>query len=265
MAEADLNHLDVITSLQAAGRCVAYYPAFSAVFGCTKCGVFISQMLWWQGKQADPAGWVYKSQTALEEETGLTRAEQETARRKFRDLGILNEERRGNPARLYYLFNWPRFNAMVIERYKKQLAARPRREYREEAPPAKPKPILHGLKDAFDEAHARAFPDDAYNWTAKDFGKLKKLESLFRDRQTRIKALNAKGPVVITDEDVLDGFRHFLLTLPEYWKAQHFSPTSLYSNFSLIVQQIKGTQNGKPKPGVTGGSFADRARSAAKH
>ena len=45
------------------------------------------------------------TQIEWERETGLTRSEQETARRKLRDLGYLEERRRGLPAKLYYRVN----------------------------------------------------------------------------------------------------------------------------------------------------------------
>ena len=50
-------------------------------------------------------GFMLVTQIEWERETGLTRSEQETARRKLRDLGYLEERRRGLPAKLYYRVN----------------------------------------------------------------------------------------------------------------------------------------------------------------
>lgn len=47
-------------------------------------------------------GWFTKSQEQWSEETGLTRWEQETARRILRSTGLLEEQRSGMPARLWF-------------------------------------------------------------------------------------------------------------------------------------------------------------------
>ncbi len=65
-------------------------------------GIFVRQLLFWDGKGRDEEGWVYKSGEEWTEETGLSRSNQETARRKLIKAGALEEELRGLPARLYY-------------------------------------------------------------------------------------------------------------------------------------------------------------------
>ena len=62
------------------GSPVAYYAAFAQALGGVEAGVFASQFFYWHGKGHDPDGWVYKTQAEIEEETGLTRRNQETAR-----------------------------------------------------------------------------------------------------------------------------------------------------------------------------------------
>jgi hypothetical protein len=88
--------LDLLTD-----RPVAYHPVLAKAFGGVKSGVFLSQLLYWMPR-GRIEGWVYKTQTDFEEETGLTRREQETARRHLRDAGVLFEELRGVPATLHY-------------------------------------------------------------------------------------------------------------------------------------------------------------------
>lgn len=92
-----------------AGRPVTYYPAMAPVYGGVVPAVFISQLIYWQGRGSDPE-WVYKTQAEWSEETGLIRSEQETARRELRRRGFLSEERRGIPARLYYHANLSAIN-----------------------------------------------------------------------------------------------------------------------------------------------------------
>ena len=47
-------------------------------------------------------GWWHKTRNEWTAETGLSRSEQESARRALRQAGILSESRRGLPAKLWY-------------------------------------------------------------------------------------------------------------------------------------------------------------------
>ena len=84
------------------GSPIAYYATFAKVVDDVCAGVFISQFFYWYERGADPEHWVYKSREEITEETGLSRRNQETARRKLVELGILEEQLRGMPARLHY-------------------------------------------------------------------------------------------------------------------------------------------------------------------
>jgi hypothetical protein len=89
--------------MQALGdRPVAYRPALARVLGGVREALFVSQLLYWDGKGATAGGWIYKTQAEWRAETGLSRYEQETVRRHLRDRGVLQEDLRGLPARLYY-------------------------------------------------------------------------------------------------------------------------------------------------------------------
>jgi hypothetical protein len=65
-------------------------------------GIFIRQLLFWTGKQHDPKGWIYKTQPEMEQETGLSRRQQEKARKILCKYGVLEEDKRGLPRRLWY-------------------------------------------------------------------------------------------------------------------------------------------------------------------
>ena len=62
----------------------------------------MSQLLFWDGKGHDPDGWIYKTEKEMERETGLTRSAQRKARRVLVGKGVLEEDKRGLPRRLYY-------------------------------------------------------------------------------------------------------------------------------------------------------------------
>ena len=95
------------------GSPIAYYTAFARVLGGVEAGILTSQFFYWYGKGHDPDGWIYKTQAEIEEETGLTRRNQETARKKLRDLGVLEERYTGMPAKLYYRLNLGRLFSLM--------------------------------------------------------------------------------------------------------------------------------------------------------
>ncbi len=72
----------------------------------TRLGVMgallLSQAIYWQNRTTSEDGWFYKTREEWEAETGLSRREQETARRRLRSTDFWEEEQRGLPPRLYY-------------------------------------------------------------------------------------------------------------------------------------------------------------------
>jgi hypothetical protein len=84
------------------GRIVAYQADLAKALGSVTTGLFLSQILYWSDKGDDAQGWIYKTQAAIHEETGLGRREQETARKVLRRARVLHEERRGIPARMFF-------------------------------------------------------------------------------------------------------------------------------------------------------------------
>ncbi len=88
--------------LRELGQPVAYYPKLAQVTGGVVANLFLCQMYYWQGKQDDPNGWIYKTQPEIEAETGLGRTEQELARQLLRRRGLLQERYKGLPRRLEF-------------------------------------------------------------------------------------------------------------------------------------------------------------------
>lgn len=83
--------------------------AFQRVFVDLGVGVrgalMLSQAVYWSKRTKDPQGWFYKTQKEWEEETGLTRREQERSRKALTVIGVLEETLRGVPAKLHYRVN----------------------------------------------------------------------------------------------------------------------------------------------------------------
>lgn len=103
--------------LKGVGRPIAYYPNLRKITGSTVATIFLCQFIYWEGKQADKEnGWIYKPQNELEEETGLSRYEQETARRHLRERGLLYEEKKGLPCKLYYKIDYEKLDELWNEK-----------------------------------------------------------------------------------------------------------------------------------------------------
>ncbi len=92
---------------------VAYRPELARVLGGINAALFASQMLYWTNRTKDPDGWIWKSQSDWEAETGLSRYQQERARAKLRALGVLEERYGGIPRRLYYRLNTEKLAALL--------------------------------------------------------------------------------------------------------------------------------------------------------
>ena len=80
--------------------------AFNKHYVFIGCGIngalMLSQLVYWTARTKNSDGWIYKTQHDWTMETGLTRKEQENARKKLKDLGFLTENKRGVPCKVYF-------------------------------------------------------------------------------------------------------------------------------------------------------------------
>lgn len=83
-------------------RPIAYHPILAKKLKSVKAAVFLSQLLYWYDKGKSPDGWIYKNALDFYEETGLSREEQETARKKLLEKNLIEHELRGVPATSNY-------------------------------------------------------------------------------------------------------------------------------------------------------------------
>lgn len=84
---------------------IAYKPVYARIQGVdgkplgTDAALFLCQALYWSERYPDG---FYKSSAAWEQETGLTRDQQRTARKKLCDMGLLIEWEKGFPLTLHF-------------------------------------------------------------------------------------------------------------------------------------------------------------------
>lgn len=87
-------------------RYVAFHPKLVQLTGRVTAGLMLSQAIYWTKRLAltEPArqGWFWKTREDWRKETGLSRWEQDTARRALKELGLWQEKRVGMPARVWY-------------------------------------------------------------------------------------------------------------------------------------------------------------------
>ena len=94
-------------------RMVAYRPKFAKIAGGALAGLFLSQVFYWSQRTTLKGDWFYKTAEEWEEETGLTRSQQATARAKLRDVGLIEEHRHSIPAKLHYRLNKDRLQELI--------------------------------------------------------------------------------------------------------------------------------------------------------
>jgi len=81
-------------------RPIAYHRVFVTLTGSVKAAVFLSQAVYWQKRAKQKDGFWYKTSEEWTEETGLSRHEQDTARKACEKY--LKSDLRDVPARLYW-------------------------------------------------------------------------------------------------------------------------------------------------------------------
>lgn len=98
--------------LKNTGRVIAYRPNLARLFGGVIAEIFFEQIFYWQDKSDSELG-VYKTQEELEIETGLSRKEQETARKLLREKGVLIETHKRLEHRMYYKIDCEKLDELL--------------------------------------------------------------------------------------------------------------------------------------------------------
>jgi hypothetical protein len=94
-------------------RVVGYSPDLARMVGGATTGLFLSQLLFLSDKGANPDSWVYKSEAEMAKETGLTKREQQTARRKLLALGVIAIMRGGWKNTYHFKVIWEKLYQVI--------------------------------------------------------------------------------------------------------------------------------------------------------
>lgn len=95
-------------------RPIAFHRCFVTLTGSVTAALMLSQAFYWQQRAKSDDGWWFKTRDDWTEETGMARREQEGARKRLRNLGILQEDLRGVPATLWYKVDETRLLEAII-------------------------------------------------------------------------------------------------------------------------------------------------------
>jgi hypothetical protein len=95
---------------------ITFHRCLVRVTGSVTAALMLSQALaWTEELEPELDGWILRSQSDWAEETGLSRWEQQTARRVLRNCGLLEELKVGMPARLWFRVNRQRLSTALRE------------------------------------------------------------------------------------------------------------------------------------------------------
>jgi hypothetical protein len=94
-------------------RTVGYSPDLARAVGGATTGLFLSQLLFLSDKGANTESWIYKSETEMGRETGLTTREQQTARRKLLALGVIAIMRGGWKNTYHFKVIWEKLYQVI--------------------------------------------------------------------------------------------------------------------------------------------------------
>ena len=84
-------------------RPIAFHRVFVKLTGSVTAALILSQAMYWTRRSSSNAeGWFFKTREQWEEETGLSRYEQEGARKTLRKHSFWKEKLLGIPAQMYY-------------------------------------------------------------------------------------------------------------------------------------------------------------------
>jgi hypothetical protein len=94
-------------------RTIAYLPVFAQLVGIN-AAIMLSQLIFWSNnaRAIEREGWFYKSVRELQEETGLSKRQQQSARQILLDTGLIEAKLVGIPRTWHYKVNLEALDAL---------------------------------------------------------------------------------------------------------------------------------------------------------
>ena len=92
---------------------IAFNPIVAKSVGGAINGLFLCQVLFWWGKSKDQT-WIQKTISEFEEETSLTRSEQDRAIRDLKKLKIIDVQKFGKDNKRHFAINQKELEKLLI-------------------------------------------------------------------------------------------------------------------------------------------------------
>jgi hypothetical protein len=148
-------------------RTVGYSPDLARIVGGATIGLFLSQLLYLSDKGHNPDGWVYKSEAEMGQETGLTKREQQTARRKLLSLGVIAIMRGGWKNTYHFKVLWEKLYQVIAGFQRAQIVPTEKSESVQNVPtepvqnvPAQPPERLQNVPTQWKQNAATLYRDN---------------------------------------------------------------------------------------------------------
>lgn len=106
--------------LQMNNRPITIYKGLVDRLGCVKAALLLSQLIYWTRKGVNverDEGWFFKTVEEMMFETGLSRKEQLTAKRKLKSLDLLEFKMAGVPALPFYRLNLRGLTKFIVQTF----------------------------------------------------------------------------------------------------------------------------------------------------
>jgi len=104
---------NIFEKLEKAGKPAFYYTELAKRLNSVRDAVFLSYLIRLQSSEKSQDGWICKMIAEIQEETGLSRWEQKTARNNLKSLGILKEKYAGLPRKLYFKVDLEKLKSLL--------------------------------------------------------------------------------------------------------------------------------------------------------
>ncbi len=104
---------EIMTFNELLDRPIAYQRCFVSLGAGITGALLMSQAVYWSNRTRQKDDWFYKTQEEWTEETGMTRYEQETARKKLVKLGVIEEKKQGIPCKLFFRVNFEKLKKIL--------------------------------------------------------------------------------------------------------------------------------------------------------
>jgi len=103
------RNYDVLRALNC--RPIAFYPLYRAVTGSTTAGIVLSQLMYWFSKSDR----IYKTDTDIQNETGLSENELRSAKTRIKKLPFIRVTLEGIPAKTFYEILWDEYESSMVK------------------------------------------------------------------------------------------------------------------------------------------------------